>query len=263
MALSDTARRILAEALQHTLRLAAPPDRLPAAACRAVLNSLLKQGYVEECEAPQEYIGLGWRQDETGAWIALRITDAGLQVIDSDGVAAAAELSTEIMPVMPNGETSGAAASGPVDYSNEAAEAAGTASTDQRAASARPSLRTAAQALLAAWNANDGLGLAAAMDALRSAMPMRAMAPRPTGPRPPRQGTKHQQVLAMLRRAEGATVAQIMDTTGWQPHTVRGFLASLARKGITIEVLERVRQVGPNKTGAKGSYSIYHIAEAD
>ena len=29
-----------------------------------------------------------------------------------------------------------------------------------------------------------------------------------------------------------------------------------------VEVLERIRQVGANKTGAKGSYSIYHIAGA-
>jgi hypothetical protein len=49
MALSDSARHILAEASQHPLRLAAPPDKLPAAACGAMLNSLLQQGYVEEC----------------------------------------------------------------------------------------------------------------------------------------------------------------------------------------------------------------------
>jgi hypothetical protein len=62
--------------------------------------------------------------------------------------------------------------------------------------------------------------------------------------------------------AEGTTIAEIMEATGWQPHTVRGFLAGLKRKGVTVEVLERVRQVGPNKQGAKGSYSIYRIAEA-
>jgi hypothetical protein len=43
---------------------------------------------------------------------------------------------------------------------------------------------------------------------------------------------------------------------------VRGFLAGLKRKDITVEVLERVRRVGPNKQGAKGSYSIYRIAAA-
>jgi hypothetical protein len=262
MALSDTARRILAEALQHPLRLTAPPDRLPAAACRAVLNSLLKQGYVEECEAPQEYIGLGWRQDEAGAWIALRITEAGLQAIGEDAAEGNPEPSN-IMPALAVSESPAAAAPDPVGPSGEAAEAADTASMGQRMVSVRPSLRTAAQALLAAWNTNDGLGLAAAVDALRRAMPMRAMAPRPTGPRPPRQDTKQQQVLVLLRRPEGATVAQIMDATGWQPHTVRGFLAGLKkRQGIEVEAAERVRQVGPGKQGAKGSYTVYRIAEA-
>ena len=70
-------------------------------------------------------------------------------------------------------------------------------------------------------------------------------------------------MLALLRRPEGATIAQVVEATGWQSHTVRGFLAGLkTRQGIAVEVLERVRQVGPDKRGAKGSYSIYRIAGA-
>ena len=82
-----------------------------------------------------------------------------------------------------------------------------------------------------------------------------------TAPRKPREGTKQEQVLAMLRRPEGATVAQIADATGWAQHTVRGFFAGLKKKGHSIEVRERIRQVGPNKTGAKGSFTIYALAE--
>jgi hypothetical protein len=64
----------------------------------------------------------------------------------------------------------------------------------------------------------------------------------------------------MLRRPEGATVAQIAEATGWAQHTVRGFFAGLKkRQGIEVQVLERVRMVGPNREGAKGSYSIYRI----
>ena len=63
----------------------------------------------------------------------------------------------------------------------------------------------------------------------------------------------------MLRRAEGATVAQVMEATGWASHSVRGFLAGLKKKGHIVEVLDRVRMVGPNKEGAKGSYSIYRV----
>ncbi|MBL6081908.1 DUF3489 domain-containing protein [Belnapia sp. T18] len=69
-------------------------------------------------------------------------------------------------------------------------------------------------------------------------------------------------MLAMLRRMEGATVAQIAEVTGWQAHTVRGFFAGLKRRqGIAVEAAERVRQVGQGKEGAKGSYVVYHIAE--
>jgi hypothetical protein len=80
-------------------------------------------------------------------------------------------------------------------------------------------------------------------------------------PRVPRVGTKQQAVLALLRRTEGATVLQVMEATGWAQHTVRGFFAGLKKKGHAVTALERVRQVGPNKQGAKGSYTIYQIAE--
>jgi hypothetical protein len=75
--------------------------------------------------------------------------------------------------------------------------------------------------------------------------------------RKPREGTKQQQVLGMLGRGEGATVAQIAEATGWQAHTVRGFFAGLKKRGIEIGVLERVRQIGPGNAGARGSYTVY------
>jgi hypothetical protein len=84
VALSDTALRVLTKASRHALRLVTPPKHLPAAACNAVLRSLLKGGYVEECPAPFEYIGLGWRQQDC-AWTALRVTDAGLLAIARGG----------------------------------------------------------------------------------------------------------------------------------------------------------------------------------
>jgi hypothetical protein len=35
----------------------------------------------------------------------------------------------------------------------------------------------------------------------------------------------------MMKRAEGVTLAEIMETTGWQAHTVRGFVSILGSKG--------------------------------
>ena len=142
----------------------------------------------------------------------------------------------------------------------DALDAAPTAPT-------RATLRTAAQAVLDAWNdeANRETDIVGALEgpmaALRTALGTRIARPATTGPRRPRSGTKQEAVLAMLRRSEGATVAQIAEATDWASHTIRGFLAGLKKKGIQVEVLERVRQVGPNREGAKDPYSDYRTAE--
>jgi hypothetical protein len=45
------------------------------------------------------------------------------------------------------------------------------------------------------------------------------------------RANKKAEVIAMMKRAKGATLAEIMKATGWQPHTVRGFVSILASKG--------------------------------
>jgi Protein of unknown function (DUF3489) len=42
---------------------------------------------------------------------------------------------------------------------------------------------------------------------------------------------KKADVIVMMTRAKGATLAEIMEATGWQAHTVRGFVSILASKG--------------------------------
>jgi hypothetical protein len=219
---------------------------------------MLKHGLLTEVPAPAEYSGFGWRQDEAGAWIALRITGAGLQAVGEDAADGSSGPLAKAVPASPGSESPAAAASSPVGDSGEVVEAAGGPSAGQHGAMARVSLRAAAGALLAAWDAKDGLGLAAAMEALRTAMPSRPTLARTTGPC---RGTKQQAVLALLRRPAGATVAQVAEATGWQAHTIRGFFAGLKKRGIAVTVLERARKVGPGKTGVKGSYTVYQITE--
>ena len=51
-----------------------------------------------------------------------------------------------------------------------------------------------------------------------------------------REGSKTAQVVAMLKRENGATLAEIMEKMGWQKHTVRGFMAGAMKKaGYTVE----------------------------
>jgi hypothetical protein len=281
--LSDSQRVILSAAAQHEMGLARAPKTLPAAARNAVFRSLIKNNLLTEINAPREHVGLGWRQDEDGTWIVARITDEGLRAIgidpnEGDAVAGEPDCSG-IEGSVPDTAPTGAedpAAQGEDAPPPEPAQAAPLAEEltmlDQAlaspAATPRATLRDAAAAILAAWDdeANregDMIGaLDARMEALRTLLAGKpARTPREAGaPRKPREGTKQEQVLAMLRRPEGATVAQIAEATGWAQHTVRGFFAGLKKKGHAVEVMERVRQVGPNKEGARGSYTVYHLA---
>lgn len=54
--------------------------------------------------------------------------------------------------------------------------------------------------------------------------------------RTPREGTKQATLIAMLRAPDGATVAEIMEATGWQSHTVRGAMSGALKKKLGLDV---------------------------
>jgi hypothetical protein len=64
--------------------------------------------------------------------------------------------------------------------------------------------------------------------------------------------SKQDRVVAMLRRAEGTTVAAVMKATGWQKHSVHGFFAGVVRKKLGLELVSEV----------KNDERIYRIAES-
>ena len=76
-----------------------------------------------------------------------------------------------------------------------------------------------------------------------------------------RADSKQALVIALLQRPEGATIAQIMEATQWQQHTVRGTLAGSLKKrlGLTItstkdmggQRVYRIEGNTPNETEAK------------
>ena len=54
--------------------------------------------------------------------------------------------------------------------------------------------------------------------------------------KPRHSTTKLSELEALLRRAEGATIAQLVSALGWQSHSVRGAMSGSLRKkrGITV-----------------------------
>jgi hypothetical protein len=56
-----------------------------------------------------------------------------------------------------------------------------------------------------------------------------------------RRGTKTAKILALLRRPTGASLPELRKATGWQAHSVRGFLSGAVKKkmGLRIDSVSR------------------------
>ena len=52
----------------------------------------------------------------------------------------------------------------------------------------------------------------------------------------PRAESKQARLIEMLRRPEGATIAEVVEALAWQPHTVRGAIAGALKKKLGLNV---------------------------
>jgi hypothetical protein len=68
-----------------------------------------------------------------------------------------------------------------------------------------------------------------------------------------RENSKQARVIAMLKRPEGATIAQIEEVTAWQAHTTRGFFAGTVKKKLGLAISSHKPQQGER---------IYHLEAA-
>jgi hypothetical protein len=67
-----------------------------------------------------------------------------------------------------------------------------------------------------------------------------------------REGSKTAQVLDLLKRAGGATLKELMKATGWQPHSVRGFLSGAVGKKMGLKVTSTKGEDGERSYSVKG-----------
>src|SRR3984957_3663187 len=74
--------------------------------------------------------------------------------------------------------------------------------------------------------------------------------------------TKHAHIMAMLRISSGTTIAAMMNATGWQQHSVRGFLAGVVCKRLKLKLgskkvdgnrVYRIAVGGGTKSGVRRS----------
>lgn len=67
--------------------------------------------------------------------------------------------------------------------------------------------------------------------------------PEPVAPSP-RQPTKIDALVALLRRPEGARIDEMMTASGWQQHSVRGALAGTIKKKLGLTIASEKTELG-------------------
>ena len=67
-----------------------------------------------------------------------------------------------------------------------------------------------------------------------------------------REGSKTAQILDLLKRSGGVTLKQLMNATGWQAHSVRGFISGTLRKKLGLAVTSTKGEDGDRSYSVKG-----------
>ncbi|MBU9700008.1 DUF3489 domain-containing protein [Rhodobacteraceae bacterium HSP-20] len=167
---SDTQSLILSRAANRPGNLALPlPEGLVGAAAKMVVGKMIARGWLEEVEANLRRNEPMWRETGDGHGTTLIATEAGLEAVGIEPLAASA-----------------------VTSARKAKAKAAPAESPDDTATAKP-------------------------------VAIRA-------------GTKQAQIIAMLQRPEGASIAEIVAATSWQAHTARGAISGALKKKLGLPI---------------------------
>ena len=165
---SDTQSLILARAATRPGNLALPlPEGLVGAAAKMVVGKMIARGWLEEVEANLRRGEPMWRETGDGHGTTLIATEAGMEAIGIEPLAASAVARARKAKPKPE----------PVQMPDAAAKPAAI-----------------------------------------------------------RAGTKQAQIIAMIQRPEGATIAEIVAATSWQAHTARGAISGALKKKLGLPI---------------------------
>ncbi len=193
--LTDTQLVILSAAAQREDRCLTLPMSLKGRSAQKVSSKFLAEGLVREIRAKPD--APVWRRDEEAQKsYALKLTAAGMKAI--------------------------AVQAGAVDDDQPAPSSASTSS----ASIANPNLAETASPNPA--SPADPNPPAAKIDS--SPVPGHSM----ISATAPREGTKMAEVVGLLERDHGATLAELIAATDWLPHTVRAALTGLRKRGFVV-----------------------------
>jgi hypothetical protein len=84
----------------------------------------------------------------------------------------------------------------------------------------------------------------------KKATPKKKKAPR-SARNDAREGSKTATILDLLKRPDGATAKELLKVTGWQPHSLRGFLSGTVGKKIGLTVTSTKGEDGERSYSVK------------
>jgi hypothetical protein len=82
--------------------------------------------------------------------------------------------------------------------------------------------------------------------------PKAAHGSEPASKSTPSSTSKSKLILKKLRSAKGASIETLMADTGWQPHSVRGFLSAVVKKKLALNLVSQIGKDGDRRYRIEG-----------